>query len=146
MPPPSPVWRGGISPAASCAASSRSGAIVEPAIEAALAELEASGVIDDARYGDNLVAASGPSRPGPGPHPQRTATRSGLSAEAIQTTMDQAKQDGPDFLALARAARTRKFGAELPKDWQRTRAAGQIFAIPGLFNGSYPRCFGGGPR
>ena len=30
--------------------------------------------------------------------------------------MDKAKDDGPDFVSLARAARTRKFGSEIPKD------------------------------
>jgi regulatory protein len=38
--------------------------------------------------------------------------------------MDKAKDDGPDFVSLARAARARKFGAELPKDWkERSRQA-----------------------
>ena len=38
--------------------------------------------------------------------------------------MDKAKEDGPDFVSLARAARTRKFGPELPKDWkERSRQA-----------------------
>ena len=50
--------------------------------------------------------------------------RSGLGSEAIQTTMDKAKDDGPDFVSLARAARARKFGPELPKDWkERARQA-----------------------
>ena len=32
--------------------------------------------------------------------------------------------DGPDFVSLARAARARKFGPELPKDWkERSRQA-----------------------
>ena len=30
--------------------------------------------------------------------------------------MDKAADDGPDFMALARAARRRKFGPEIPKD------------------------------
>ena len=35
-----------------------------------------------------------------------------------------AKDDGPDFVSLARAARARKFGSELPKDWkERSRQA-----------------------
>jgi regulatory protein len=38
--------------------------------------------------------------------------------------MDKAKEDGPDFVSLARAARARKFGPDLPKDWkERSRQA-----------------------
>ena len=38
--------------------------------------------------------------------------------------MDKAKDDGPDFVSLARAAKVRKFGPDLPKDWkERSRQA-----------------------
>jgi len=86
-----------------------------PAIDSALADLESSRVVDDRRYGDNLVAAR--ARRGQGPARIRNELRrAGLDAEAVQTTMDQAKEDGPDFLTLARATRTRKFGDVIPKD------------------------------
>jgi regulatory protein len=86
-----------------------------PAIESALADLESSRVVDDRRYGDNLVAAR--ARRGQGPARIRNELRrAGLNAEAVQTTMDQAKEDGPDFLKLARATRARKFGEVIPKD------------------------------
>jgi len=95
----------------------------ESAIEPALVKLEASNVINDGRYGDNVVAHR--ARRGQGPaRIRQELQRSGLGSEAIQTTMDKAKDDGPDFVALARAARSRKFGSDLPKDWkERSRQA-----------------------
>ena len=85
------------------------------AIEPALADLESGRVIDDKRYGDNVLAAR--ARRGQGPARIRNELRrAGLDAEVVQTTMDRAKEDGPDFLAMARATRARKFGTEIPKD------------------------------
>jgi len=96
---------------------------LDQAIEPVLAELEAGNVINDDRYGENVVAYR--ARRGQGPaRIRQELKRSGLGAEAIQTTMDKAKDDGPDFVSLARAARARKFGPELPKDWkERSRQA-----------------------
>jgi regulatory protein len=95
----------------------------ESAIEPVLIELESSNVINDGRFGDNVVAQR--ARRGQGPaRIRQELKRSGLNSEAIQTTMDKAKDDGPDFISLARAARTRKFGSEIPKDWkERSRQA-----------------------
>jgi regulatory protein len=95
----------------------------ESAIEPVIAELEASNVINDGRYGDNVVAHR--ARRGQGPaRIRQELKRSGLGSEAIQTTMDKAKDDGPDFVSLARVARARKFGSEIPKDWkERSRQA-----------------------
>src|SRR5688572_15995310 len=95
----------------------------EAAIEPVLVELEASNVINDDRYGDNVVAYR--ARRGQGPaRIRQELKRSGLNSEAIQTTMDKAKDDGPDFIGLARAARARKFGPDIPKDWkERSRQA-----------------------
>ena len=85
------------------------------AIEPALADLESGRVIDDKRYGDNVLAAR--ARRGQGPARIRNELRrAGLDPEVVQTTMDRAKEDGPDFLAMARATRARKFGTEIPKD------------------------------
>jgi regulatory protein len=95
----------------------------DSAIEPVLLELQTSNVINDGRYGENVVAHR--ARRGQGPaRIRQELKRSGLGSEAIQTTMDNAKDDGPDFVSLARAARTRKFGPELPKDWkERSRQA-----------------------
>jgi regulatory protein len=95
----------------------------ESAIGPVVAALESSNVINDDRYGENVVAYR--SRRGLGPaRIRQELKRSGLGSEVIQATMDKAKDDGPDFIGLARAARARKFGAELPKDWkERSRQA-----------------------
>jgi len=95
----------------------------ESAITPVITALETSNVINDDRYGENVVAYR--SRRGLGPaRIRQELKRSGLGSEVIQTTMDKAKDDGPDFVGLARAARARKFGAELPKDWkERSRQA-----------------------
>ncbi len=95
----------------------------ESAIEPVLVELESSNVINDGRYGENVVAHR--ARRGQGPaRIRQELKRSGLGSEAIQTTMDKAADDGPDFVSLARAARARKFGSEIPKDWkERSRQA-----------------------
>jgi regulatory protein len=103
----------------------------ESAIEPALVELEAGNVINDDRYGDNVVAYR--ARRGQGPaRIRQELKRSGLGAEAIQTTMDRAKDDGPDFISLARAARARKFGAELPKDWKERSRQGRFLQYRGF--------------
>jgi regulatory protein len=95
----------------------------ETAIEPVFAALEASNVINDDRYGENVVAYR--ARRGQGPaRIRQELKKSGLGSEVIQSTMDKAKEDGPDFISLARAARARKFGSELPKDWkERSRQA-----------------------
>ena len=106
-----------------CDENSRIVASRESAVEPVIAELEASNVINDERYGDNVVAHR--ARRGQGPaRIRQELKRSGLGSEAIQTTMDKAKDDGPDFVSLARVARARKFGTEIPKDWkERSRQA-----------------------
>lgn len=85
------------------------------AIEPALADLENARVIDDTRYGENVVNARARRGQGPG-RIRNELRRAGLNSETVQTTMDHAKEEGPDFLALARATRARKFGDGIPKD------------------------------
>ena len=96
---------------------------VDSAIDAALGDLKRSNLLNDDRYGENVVAYR--SRRGLGPARIRQELKqSGLGSDVIQTTMDKAKDDGPDFVGLARVARARKFGSEIPKDWkERSRQA-----------------------
>ena len=70
-----------------------------------------------------MARTSWPTAPAAGrgrPASAQELKRSGLGAEVIQTTMDKAKDDGPDFAACARAARARKFGPETPQRLERT--------------------------
>ena len=86
---------------------------IEIAIEPVVEELQASNKLNDQRYGFNLVAY----RSGRGQGPARIRhelRRSGLTAEAIDEAVKG--DEAPDFLALARAARARKFGPGIPKD------------------------------
>ena len=87
---------------------------VEIAIEPVVEELIASNKLNDERFGQNVVAYR--ARRGQGPaRIRQELRRSGLSNEAIDEAV-KGSEEAPDFLALARAARTRKFGAAIPKD------------------------------
>jgi regulatory protein len=103
------------------------------AIEPALADLESGRVIDDKRYGENVVAAR--ARRGQGPARIRSELRrAGVDPEVVQTTMDRAREDGPDFLALARATRARKFGREIPKDRKERARQARFLQYRGFSN------------
>jgi regulatory protein len=87
---------------------------LEHAYEAVIFDLECASKLNDRRYGFNLVASR--SRRGRGPVRIRQELRQkGLSDDAIDEAV-KTGEDAPDFLALARAARARKFGPGIPKD------------------------------
>jgi len=76
-------------------------------------ELLAENKVNDERYGENQVAYR--ARRGHGPARIRAELqRSGLSRSAIDDAVKG--ESAPDFLALARTVRARKFGPDLPKD------------------------------
>jgi regulatory protein len=84
------------------------------AVSQALAQLTENKLVDDGRYGANFVAYR--SRRGQGPARIRNELRrSGLADEQIEEAV-KGGEDTPDFLALAREARRRKFGPDLPAD------------------------------
>ena len=86
------------------------------AIQQALAELAEDKMLDDRRYGANVVAYR--ARRGQGPARIRNELRrSGLDDEAIEQAV-KGGDEAPDFVALARQARSRKFGPDLPSDWK----------------------------
>ena len=91
---------------------------LEHAIEPVLIDLEESRKLDDARYGANVVASR--SRRALGPARIRTELkRKGVAAETIDQAIAGGEgEEAPDFAQLARAARIRKFGPEIPKDWK----------------------------
>lgn len=104
---------------------------IEIAIEPVVEELIASSKLDDRRYGFNLVAY----RSGRGKGPARIRhemRRSGLS----ETTIDEAMkgEEAPDFLALARAARTRKFGPGIPQDRKERAKQARFLQYRGFSN------------
>lgn len=82
------------------------------AAQAAVADLVSGRVVNDERYTQNYVAyhadrGQGPLRIG------RNLRELGLPAELIETTL----ADGPDWRALAREARIRRFGLVAPGTW-----------------------------
>jgi regulatory protein len=84
------------------------------AIAEAVAALAESNLLNDERFSENLVTFR--ARRGQGPaRIRQELKRSGMGAETIQAAI-KGREDAPDFLALARQARSRKFGAQIPKD------------------------------
>jgi len=86
---------------------------------AAVAELVEGRVLDDARYAGNYVNYHA----GRGQGPVRIGAdlrAVGLSDELVEAALGS----GPNWRALARDVRTRRFGPELPPDWaQKSRQA-----------------------
>jgi len=69
--------------------------------------------LNDERFGQNFVAYR--ARRGHGPaRIRQQLQQSGLTRSAIDEAVKG--EEAPDFLALARATRTRKFGPEIPRD------------------------------
>jgi regulatory protein len=83
------------------------------AADAAVAALSAAGVLDDERYAQNYVAYHA----GRGQGPIRIAVE--LRARGLaQPLIDTALASGPDWRALAGAARARRFGKAAPASWK----------------------------
>jgi len=81
-------------------------------VAAVVAELAAEGVVNDERYASNYVTYHA----GRGQGPQRI--RQDLRAFRIDAALiESALESGPDFRALARQVRVRKFGAAAPEGW-----------------------------
>lgn len=78
------------------------------AIDATLADLEREGLLSDARFASAFVAAR--HRRGQGP----TRLKAELSQRGLTGELIAAALDGVDWHDAARAARTKKFGPELP--------------------------------
>ncbi len=82
------------------------------AVEEAVAELVEERLLDDARLVENAVRAHA----GRGHGPLRI--RQELSAAGIASDLiEQALASGPDFVAVCRELRARRFGAEPPASW-----------------------------
>jgi regulatory protein len=83
------------------------------AYEVVVDDMVSMNKVNDERYGQNVVAYR--ARRGHGPARIRgELKKSGLGREAIDEAVKG--EDSPDFLALARTVRARKFGPDVPKD------------------------------
>jgi regulatory protein len=86
---------------------------VAGAVAALLDKLTEQRIIDDARYAERYVAFQA----GRGYGPQRVRrklTELGLAPELVVAALDA----GPDWRALAREQRARRFGSEVPSAWK----------------------------
>jgi len=83
-----------------------------PAIEEALGALRAERLLDDGRYLENFVRSH--TARGQGPARMRQELRQlGFGGEAIEVALEA----GPDYVALCREVRARKFGQKAPASW-----------------------------
>jgi regulatory protein len=91
---------------------------LEHAIEPVLIDLEETRKLDDARYGANVVASRSRRALGPA-RIRQELTRKGVTTETIDQALAGGDgEEAPDFIQLARQARIRKFGPEVPTDWK----------------------------
>jgi regulatory protein len=96
-------------------------------VAAALAQLTAEHALDDARYAQNYVAYH--AARGQGPVRIAADLRAlGLPAELIDDALDT----GPDWRALARQARVRKFGPDEPGSWAEKGRQGRFLQYRGF--------------
>jgi regulatory protein len=116
---------------------------LEHAIEPVVEELIATNKVNDERYGQNVVAYR--ARRGHGPARIRgELQKSGLSRSAIDEVVKG--EEAPDFLALARAARTRKFGPEIPKDRKERARQARFLQYRGFSNDHIRAALDGDPE
>jgi regulatory protein len=80
-------------------------------VQGVIAELGERHYIDDQRFAAHFVGYHAERGQGPA-RIRRELTTLGLPAELVDGALD-----GPDWAALARAARIRKFGLPQPKSW-----------------------------
>jgi regulatory protein len=81
-------------------------------IAALVQELTDKRMLNDARYAENFVSYH--AARGQGPQRIRQLLKAQSLAEAL---IDAVLEGGPDWRALARTVRQRKFGATAPKEW-----------------------------
>ena len=96
---------------AELAAKLRAGDFADHTVAVVLADLSREGVLDDARYAQNFVAYHAARGQGP----VRIALlleRLGVAGGLIEAALEA----GPDWPALARKARSARFGARAPAD------------------------------
>jgi len=96
-------------------------------IAAAVAEMVAGGIVNDARYAENYVSHHA----GRGEGPRRIEAELRelkISSEII----DAALKGGPDWRARAREIRIRRFGAEVPESWAEKAKQGRFLQYRGF--------------
>ena len=82
------------------------------AIEEALGALRAERLLDDRRYLENFVRSHTARGQGPA-RMRQELLQLGFGGEAIEAALEA----GPDYVALCREVRARKFGQKAPASW-----------------------------
>ncbi len=100
-------------------------------------ELGEERLLDDQRFASNFVGWHAGRGQGPARIRQDLAA-AGLPAELIATALDA----GPDFNALCRQVRTRRFGAELPAEWSEKARQARFLQYRGFSSDHIRSAFG----
>jgi regulatory protein len=115
---------------------------LEHAIVPVVEELLATNKLNDERYSQNFVAYR--ARRGHGPARIRSQLKtSGLSRTAIDEAVKG--EEAPDFLALARSVRSRKFGPEIPEDRKERARQARFLQYRGFSTDHIRAVLEGGP-
>ena len=97
------------------------------AAQAAIAALREERLLDDSRFLDNFVRAHAGRGQGPARIRQELSVL-GFPAADIQAALEA----GPDFTALCREVRARKFGARPPASWAERGRQGRFLQYRGF--------------
>ena len=103
-------------------------------------ELSGERLLDDDRYADSLVRQLATRGQGPARIRQQL-TEAGIPAERAS----RAIEEGPDWHALAREVRLRKFGPEPPPDWPSRARQMRFLQYRGFSNDHIGSCLDDGP-
>jgi len=103
-------------------------------------ELAGERLLDDDRYADSLVRQLATRGQGPARIRQQL-TEAGIPAERAS----RAIEEGPDWHALAREVRLRKFGPEPPLDWPSRARQMRFLQYRGFSNDHIGSCLDDGP-
>ena len=99
----------------------------QEAAQAAVSALQEERLLDDSRFLDNFVRAHAGRGQGPARIRQELAVL-GFAAAEIQAALEA----GPDFAALCREVRARKFGAQPPASWAERGRQGRFLQYRGF--------------
>jgi len=100
-----------------------------PLIETLVSELVEERLLDDERYAQAVVRARAARGKGP-----RRIRMELVEAGVGEVLISQALETAPDFHAIARALRQRKFGPEAPADWAERSRQSRILQYRGFSN------------
>jgi regulatory protein len=110
------------------------------AVGEVVAALQAERLLDDNRYAESLVRQLATRGQGP------ARIRQELQQAGITGALaDAAIASGPDWAALARDVRSRKFGAALPRDWPGRARQMRFLQYRGFSNDHIGSCLDDAP-